>query len=721
MEDLFQVNICREASARRRLFLKSWAWFLVLLLLAATSSGATNKEKKVKPAKIKISGYGILGNLNLKRSLVVVEPVAKKPQFEDANFVEDAALILLSQMKEDGFLNPTLTAELSLTNGQILVFKWMDGETPALPHPLTIRRVHFRVHKGVLFHYQTLKFEGLESIPEKQARSYFIETGFLIPLKSKRVYTPAKLKRGLSSLEEALERKGYESVKAVATSMQRDDKTGVVNATITVQQGLKSVVRAVHTELFKEKGTTPYETNMVFLQHAYSTFWLEDFKQELRTNGYHHGYPDTQVEVMPLRRETVGKLIEIDFLALVRNGPLVHLGKVEFKGEKKTKVSLMKRRTRLQEGALLDRIKVEEGRSRLAQLGTFESVRLKYDTVDEHTRDVTYDVKEGKTVDISLLFGYGSYDLLRGGVEIEQRNIWGRAHTARLKLVQSFKTTSGEYTYTMPELIGRDVDVFFNASALRRQEISFLREEYGGGFGVHKYFKTIATDISTRYNYLILNAADTSPFFFLQGVQNPNVGTIITDIKHDRRDDPLYPRRGYKIFSNFETASEYFGGNVTYQRVQISSSYHHPLGEGRWFSLGISHGVDLTGGSTQKNLPFNRRFFPGGENSIRGYQQDQASPRNALGQIVGAETFSLASLEIEQALTPKFSFVLFSDSLGFAEKVQNYPFDTGLFSVGAGLRLKTPIGPVRLEYGHNLNPRKNDPAGTIHFSLGFPF
>ncbi len=65
--------------------------------------------------------------------------------------------------------------------------------------------------------------------------------------------------------------------------------------------------------------------------------------------------------------------------------------------------------------------------------------------------------------------------------------------------------------------------------------------------------------------------------------------------------------------------------------------------------------------------------------------------------------------------------MLFSDSLGEAVDLADYPFDTTLFSVGAGLRYQSIIGPVRLEYGYNLNPRPDDPSGTLLFSLGFPF
>jgi outer membrane protein assembly factor BamA len=408
-------------------------------------------------------------------------------------------------------------------------------------------------------------------------------------------------------------------------------------------------------------------------------------------------------------------------LAKIVSGPLVHIGVVDFRGEKKTSERVMGRRVRVQRGELLDRIKVEEGRYRLAQLGSFETVDLSYLPVDEHTRDVNYTVKEGKTLDVNLLFGYGSYELLRGGFEIEQFNIWGLAHHAKLKVIQSFKASSGEFTYTMPEIVGHDVDLFFNGNALRREEVNFTREEYGGGFGGHKYFKPYSTDATLRYNYQILDASDVPGIVATEGPTNVAVGAIILDLKHDRRDNPLYPRKGYKVFLNVEVASEYLGGEVDYQRINLLTSWHHQIGGGRLISLGFSHGVDITEGNSATELPFNRRFFPGGENSIRGYSEGKASPRNAAGQIVGAETFSLGTVELEQALTPQWSLVVFSDNLGFAEKVQNYPFDTGLFSVGGGLRWKTIIGPVRVEYGYNLNPRPKDPTGTLLFSLGFPF
>jgi outer membrane protein assembly factor BamA len=75
-------------------------------------------------------------------------------------------------------------------------------------------------------------------------------------------------------------------------------------------------------------------------------------------------------------------------------------------------------------------------------LGIFDSVDLRYDRVDEDTRDVVFTVDEGKRLNFSLLAGYGSYEQLRGGFELEQFNIMGLGHSSRLKAIQSFKSSS---------------------------------------------------------------------------------------------------------------------------------------------------------------------------------------------------------------------------------------------------------------------------------------
>ena len=193
------------------------------------------------------------------------------------------------------------------------------------------------------------------------------------------------------------------------------------------------------------------------------------------------------------------------------------------------------------------------------------------------------------------------------------------------------------------------------------------------------------------------------------------------DLRHDHRDNPLLPMRGYNLLGNVELASASLGGEVDYQRFEIAGSYHANLVGGLYLHLGLRHGAALQLGGANGEFPFTKRFFPGGENSVRGYQQGEASPRDANGNLLGAETYLLGNVELEQFITPSLSLVGFVDGVGFAEHLRDYPANEAVYSAGGGIRWKSIVGPVRLEYGYNLNRRTGDPVGTIHFSLGFPF
>ena len=713
MEIFFKVK--RSAWNWRSCVTKS---FLALAILVPLLCQASAKEEK--PAEFKVSGYGFFGNLELKNLIKTFDERAKGREFYDANFIEDAALILISRINRDGYLKPKITAHMTLDDGSVQTFSWQETVREPLPRPIEARRVEFEIDEGVFYFFEKINFEGLQAISEDDAKAFFIERGALVKFKKARVFTPTKLDRGLSSLSEVLSRKGYDQAEATATELDQDDKTGKVNVTIRVKQGPKFEVRSIRKEILYASNSPPPEVSMITTNVIYSKLWQQDFAQALKITNFHRGYPNTAVEITPVKREPTNGLVLLDLAAKMESGEQIHLGEVKFSGREKTKESVLKRRVRLEKHGLLDRIQVEEGRSRLARLGIFDSVGVRYDQAGERTRDVTYDLQEGKEVDVSMLFGFGTYELLRIGFEVNQYNVFGRAHHSRLRVAQSFKSSSAEYLYTMPELIGEDVDVFFNSFGLRREEVSFTRQEYGGGAGAKKFLKSISSDFAVRYNYQILNAVETD-IASQVGVVEAAVGSVTFDLKRDKRDNPLYPKQGYRVYGSLEVASEYLAGDVAFQRFEMGISFHQPIRKTSWLHLGLNHGIIFTQGSPLDELPFNKRFFPGGENSVRGFQEGEAAPRNQGGDVIGAETYLSANVEFEQALTEKWSVVTFLDSIGFAKDMEKYPFDETLFSVGAGFRWRTVIGPIRLEYGHNLNPRKDDPAGTLHFSIGFPF
>src|SRR5947207_3670156 len=115
-----------------------------------------------------------------------------------------------SDLIREGYLAPHISAMLTLSDGQGLTFQWDKDNDTILPGPLAVKTVRFRVRRGVRFYYRHLSIQGLESLSQSEAQALFVETGFLVPLKSTRIYTPSGLERSIGDLTEALARKGFE-------------------------------------------------------------------------------------------------------------------------------------------------------------------------------------------------------------------------------------------------------------------------------------------------------------------------------------------------------------------------------------------------------------------------------------------------------------------------------------------------------------------------------
>ncbi len=78
-------------------------------------------------------------------------------------------------------------------------------------------------------------------------------------------------------------------------------------------------------------------------------------------------------------------------------------------------------------------------------------------------------------------------------------------------------------------------------------------------------------------------------------------------------------------------------------------------------------------------------------------------------------------LQVQQKLTEHFSLNVFLDNLFQTPDISKYPSSEHLHAAGLGLSYRTLIGPLRLEYGRNLNPRPRDRNWAVHFSIGSPF
>ena len=272
----------------------------------------------------------------------------------------------------------------------------------------------------------------------------------------------------------------------------------------------------------------------------------------------------------------------------------------------------------------------------------------------------------------------------------------------------------------MPQFLESDFTAYTSAEYSFREEVSFDRTKKAATTGLSRTFAESDIILTFEYSYAREDADRESTSGF-DSNDNANVGSASGKLSLDRRDNFLAPTKGYSLYSEVNIASELLGGGVAFQKVEFGASYHAVIAEPLLLHFGIRTGAIFSQRDARDDIPFAERFFNGGENTVRGYLQGEASPLDENGEQIGAESFVLLNLELETRLLQNLSLVGFFDTVTnardgyFESKVES------LSSAGVGLRYQTVVGPIRLEYGHNLNPRASDPSGALHFSVGFPF
>jgi len=670
-------------------------------------------------AKLSVSGLGPWRNRELR---VALQRLLGDQRGEtlDANAVEDAAFLLMSALGEDGYLKPVVEAELTRTDGTEITVRFVGEDPVALPRPLVVGSARFNVRRGVRYHIASVTVTGLNAIAPDLGRAFFREDTTLLANFTTTPFSPARLKQAANALRAELRDLGYAEALVAPPELKIDDADGAVALAVVVQEGPRWEVASLKVEDSAAPGVPVFAT-APYLKKPWSAQWSQDLASAIRRSYYAGGYPDVRVTVTPTPGAEAAGLKPVAVVARVDPGPAVRVGVVRFEGAVRTRPATLRSRVPQADGSPLNPLALEAGRYRLSRLGIFDTLDLRYAPTAGDVRDPVYVVRETRRWDANLLFGYGSYEQWRAGIELQQHNLFGRAHQSQFTLVQSVKSSRGDYTYTIPALIGEKLDGSVKLFGLRRRELAFLRQEYGGTVTLSRPLPWAGTFASAGYTYQRLSSADNQLATRALDLAAVNAASLDLAVTRDRRDNALRPHRGYRWFARTEVADHSLGSEIDFQRLEFGGAWHTSWGRSRWLHLGFTHGVVTNLGSDDRDIPVNKRFYPGGENSIRGYTDGEAAPRDATGAFRGAKSYALLNVELEQAITKNWSVIFFTDALGTAATLATYPFDEQLYSAGIGLRYQTLIGPVRLEYGRNLNPRALDPSGTVQISLGFPF
>ena len=387
------------------------------------------------------------------------------------------------------------------------------------------------------------------------------------------------------------------------------------------------------------------------------------------------------------------------------------------KGNKKTKDYVILREMRQKTGEPFNANLARRSMQRVYNLGFFEDVNVKMNPgVEPNAVVMEIDVKEKRTGSFGIGAGYSSSDGMVGMVSVSDTNFRGMGDTISISYEMSGDDTDARgytFMYRRPWLDKKET-----AGTLRvynrtyeyddydengNHKESFMRKYSGGEFTLSRPMSEYSTNFVTLRNRKdkYVKHTETGNAGNRSGNTawlSSNFGTtrsVTFEHVTDTRDNVYEPTMGARASLSAEFAG--FGGDFRYQKYTLGDTHYLKAGRSQVFVLRGQYGF------TTGSLSEYSQFRMGGQDTIRGYREDQFR----------GTRMALASLEYRFPIVSKVTGALFTDyggawSDGFMpEKLHG--------SIGVGLGLNTPIGPLRLDYG------RGSQGGRVHFRVGGTF
>ena len=199
--------------------------------------------------------------------------------------------------------------------------------------------------------------------------------------------------------------------------------------------------------------------------------------------------------------------------------------------------------------------------------------------------------------------------------------------------------------------------------------------------------------------------------------QVQELGAVFT---WDHREDLEPTGHGYFFELSLDYATSFLIGDVSLLKSQMRLAHYWKLPGDTELRVGMRAGVMHPLGGA-KVIPVDLRFFNGGSQSIRSFPERELGPQDRRRHPIGGQFYTILNAEFIVPLQDSFSLAVFGDAGNLLADSSEYGFTEMHYAAGLGLRYDLPIGPLRVDYGFNLNRQRGEPKGTLHIGFGFAF
>ncbi len=447
----------------------------------------------------------------------------------------------------------------------------------------------------------------------------------------------------------------------------------------------------------------------------------EEGRRVLERRYARHGYHAARVEVDAARRDGL-----VDLAYRIEEGPQTRIGRVVIAGLTLTRQAVVRRELPFAEGEPLNPEALLEAQRRLSALGIFDRVDVEpLRPPPAPYADVRVTVREGRPWHVAFGLGYSTFEGFRAFVEGGHDNLFGTSHKLALRLRASERGERGDLTYLVPALFGTRWRGDANLSHERREEIGWQLERSTLALAAERTLEPWLPGLATRLRYglSLVNRFDVDPTLAPEDIVRGRelVASLTPELTLERRDDPLDPRRGSFHLLAVQGAAGPLGSEVDFLKTRLETHWFIPWPPPTVLALSARLGLATPLGDTP-NLPIEERFFAGGSTTVRGYRERRLGPRDADDNPLGGNGLVVLNAEWRFPLWRWLGGALFVDSGAVTADAGDLGTGALRTGAGAGLRVTTPIGPIRLDAGYPLDRVHGDARKwRVYLTIGHPF
>ncbi len=560
--------------------------------------------------------------------------------------------------------------------------------------------------------------------------------------------------------------RGYANFQIVSTQVSISPNLQDIYLTISVNEGNLYKIGGYEftgQPLFDEKELA--KTSILKRGDVYSRAVVTEMINRLQGKYGEEGYAFAKINPI-LDFDEANQLVKVKFY--IEPGQRVYASRITFKGNTKTKDSVIRRELIQHEGGWVSTKKVEDSKKILDRTGYFSDVQVETNPVPgkpDHV-DVNYAVEEAASGSLSGGVGYSDVDRFIINGTFNNRNVLGTGNSADLNinLSKAYKTFNVSYNdpfYTL-DGVSRGYNLYYSRSDLARTtDISnYSSDAYGGNvtFGVPLSMYN-RLSFSLGYQNTSIHASGFQPSDPLAGLgtvgnripkeirdflseegDNFDEFSFSLSLMHNSLDRYIFPENGLRHGLSLQATVP--GSDLQYYRLTYSAQYYKYISNGFVFtamgSTGYGDGYGKTNG-----LPFYKNFYVGGGKSVRGYRESSLGPKDSLGKPFGGNAMVNGTLAL---IIPSF-FVPEAKSVRTAIFIDGgqayntygkthskeapkggliyYDHDanpTGLrYSAGLSLTWMSPLSPIVFSFSVPLNEHEGDKIKGFSFNFGTVF